>query len=74
MEEYLLDTIEESKNLIIYNRREYESNAMESVQSRVKINKQTEYVEQNRWHQFNHNSNSHFKHIDNIRFDYSRYR
>lgn len=48
MEEYLLDTIEESKNLIIYNRREYESNAMESVQSRVKINKQTEYVEQNR--------------------------
>lgn len=28
-----------SENLIIYNRREYESNAMESVQSRVKINK-----------------------------------
>lgn len=39
MEEYLLDTTEVSLNLIIYNRREYQSNAIESVQSRVKINK-----------------------------------
>lgn len=39
MEEYLLDTIGEGKNLIIYSRREYKSNAIESVQSRVKLNK-----------------------------------